>query len=264
MTILLVSTYVVCERLSVMHEPAGVVEILVQNPESTGTLRTVEYPPPPPENWNLGRSWHFEYFQFWHPTPPGKMKFSHFFAFDYFQFWHPTPPPQIEIYPFLGTLSIFSFGTLPPCPPNPPPQIEIYPFLGTLSIFSLGTTPPPPKNWNLSISWHFDYFQFWHPSPPQIEIYPFLGTLSIFSFGTLPPPPPPKIDIYPFLGTLSIFSFGSLHPPPQKNWHLSISWHFEYFQFWQPTPPPPHNIGNTSDFKLQNSLKIREIYVETM
>ena len=26
----LVSTYVVCERLSVMHEPAGVVEILVQ------------------------------------------------------------------------------------------------------------------------------------------------------------------------------------------------------------------------------------------
>ena len=28
---LLVSTYVVCERLSVMHEPAGVVENLVQN-----------------------------------------------------------------------------------------------------------------------------------------------------------------------------------------------------------------------------------------
>ena len=27
---LLVSTYVVCERLSVMHEPTGVVEILVQ------------------------------------------------------------------------------------------------------------------------------------------------------------------------------------------------------------------------------------------
>ena len=31
---LLVSTYVVCERLSVMHEPAGVVENLVQNSES--------------------------------------------------------------------------------------------------------------------------------------------------------------------------------------------------------------------------------------
>ena len=41
----LVSTYVVCERLSVMHEPAGVVEILVQ------ILRNTPYseaPPPPP------------------------------------------------------------------------------------------------------------------------------------------------------------------------------------------------------------------------
>ena len=35
MDILLVSTYVVSERLSVMHEPAGVVEILVQNPQNT-------------------------------------------------------------------------------------------------------------------------------------------------------------------------------------------------------------------------------------
>ena len=32
---LLVSTYIVCERLSVMHEPAGVVENLVQNPQNT-------------------------------------------------------------------------------------------------------------------------------------------------------------------------------------------------------------------------------------
>ena len=32
---LLVSTYIVCERLSVMHEPVGVVEILVQNPQNT-------------------------------------------------------------------------------------------------------------------------------------------------------------------------------------------------------------------------------------
>ena len=34
----LVSTYVVCERLSVMHEPAGVVEILVQIPQNTPIL----------------------------------------------------------------------------------------------------------------------------------------------------------------------------------------------------------------------------------
>ena len=69
----LVSTYVVCERLSVMHEPAGVVEILVQILQNTPYSE--EYPPPPPpsENWNLGRSWHFKTFQFQNtPTPPPK------------------------------------------------------------------------------------------------------------------------------------------------------------------------------------------------
>ena len=46
-TELLISTYVVCERLSVMHEPAGVVEILVQIlPEYPPFWSTVsEYPP---------------------------------------------------------------------------------------------------------------------------------------------------------------------------------------------------------------------------
>ena len=30
-----------------------------------------ESPPPPKKTWNLGRSWHFEYFQFWlQSTPP--------------------------------------------------------------------------------------------------------------------------------------------------------------------------------------------------
>ena len=41
----LVSTYVVCERLSVMHEPAGVVEILVQILRFTPILNLA----PPPE-----------------------------------------------------------------------------------------------------------------------------------------------------------------------------------------------------------------------
>ena len=36
---LLVSTYVVCERLSVMHEPAGVVENLVQILQNTPILK---------------------------------------------------------------------------------------------------------------------------------------------------------------------------------------------------------------------------------
>ena len=50
----LVSTYVVCEKLSVMHEPAGVVEILVQNegeyPLFWSTVS--EYPP----KWKLSQS----------------------------------------------------------------------------------------------------------------------------------------------------------------------------------------------------------------
>ena len=63
-----VSTYVVCERLSVMHEPAEVVENLVQILQNTPILK---FRIPPPENWNLGRSWHFEYFQFQNtPLPP--------------------------------------------------------------------------------------------------------------------------------------------------------------------------------------------------
>ena len=81
---LLVSTYVVCERLSVMHEPAGVVEILVQILQNTVILKysfripplpkmkivrdlgtfTFQFqntPPPSPENENCQRSWHFDF-----------------------------------------------------------------------------------------------------------------------------------------------------------------------------------------------------------
>ena len=43
---LLVSTYVVCERLSVMHEPAGVVENLVQILQFTPILQ-YRIPPSP-------------------------------------------------------------------------------------------------------------------------------------------------------------------------------------------------------------------------
>ena len=46
-TISLIFTYVVCERLSVMHGPAGVVEILVQILQFTPYSEVgTEYPPP--------------------------------------------------------------------------------------------------------------------------------------------------------------------------------------------------------------------------
>ena len=76
-----------------MHEPAGVVEILVQilqntpyseiqfqNSPPTLKMKIVRESksesfriPPPPENWNLGRSWHFKTFQFQN-TPPQKIE----------------------------------------------------------------------------------------------------------------------------------------------------------------------------------------------
>ena len=66
---LLVSTYVVCERLSVMHEPAGVVENLVQILQFTPILQYRI--PPPPENENCQKSWHFDFSvaEYPHPHP---------------------------------------------------------------------------------------------------------------------------------------------------------------------------------------------------
>ena len=77
---LLVSAYVVCERLSVMQRQARLPEILTKlarTPCSGIWYRT----PLPLENSNLGRSWHFE---FWllqnNPLPPKNS--------DLFRSWH--------------------------------------------------------------------------------------------------------------------------------------------------------------------------------
>ena len=78
--ILLVST---CERLCVMQRQAGVVGNLVQKSQFTLFLgfgpqfTPLPSPPPSPENWNLGKSWHFKTFQFWlaqNTPPPPKIK----------------------------------------------------------------------------------------------------------------------------------------------------------------------------------------------
>ena len=52
---------------------------------------------PLPPNWNLGRSWHFEFWLGWeYPFPlPQKLKFSHFLALWIFSVLisYPPPPP---------------------------------------------------------------------------------------------------------------------------------------------------------------------------
>ena len=54
-----------------MHEPAGVVEILVQILQNTPILKySFRIPPPLPENENCQRSWHFDFSVSEYPPPP--------------------------------------------------------------------------------------------------------------------------------------------------------------------------------------------------
>ena len=98
---LLVSTYVVCERLSVMHEPARVVEILVQILQNTPILKySFRIPSPlppllPPENWNLGRSWHFDFSVSEYPPPPENWNLGRSLHFDFSVSEY--PPKKIEV-----------------------------------------------------------------------------------------------------------------------------------------------------------------------
>ena len=125
----LVSTYVVCERLSVMSVASWSGWKFGSKFWECPTLRNRALPPPPPklkfrqilaledfsvwlaqkappptpENWNLGRSWHFETFQFWLAQnthkPPKNLYLGRSWHFKTFQFWlaQNTPSPQIEI-----------------------------------------------------------------------------------------------------------------------------------------------------------------------
>ena len=75
----LVSTYVVCERLSVMHEPAGVVEILVQILHNTPILKYSFRIPPPPK-MKIVKDLGTLTFQFQNTPPPPKLKFRQILA----------------------------------------------------------------------------------------------------------------------------------------------------------------------------------------
>ena len=54
-----------------MHEPAGVVENLVQILQFTPIL---QYRIPPPKNENCQKSWHFDFSVAEYPPPPPKIK----------------------------------------------------------------------------------------------------------------------------------------------------------------------------------------------
>ena len=90
----LVSTYVVCERLSVMHEPAGVVEILVQILQNTPILKySFRIPPPPQLKFRqILALWLFSF-----RIPPPQLKFRQILALWLFSFRIHPPPQKIKI-----------------------------------------------------------------------------------------------------------------------------------------------------------------------
>ena len=61
-------------------------------PNSTEYPYSVIQNTPPPENWNLGRSWDFEYFQLQNTPPPENWNLGRSWDFEYFQLQN-TPPP---------------------------------------------------------------------------------------------------------------------------------------------------------------------------
>ena len=73
------------------------------------------YPPPPPENWNLGRSWHFKTLRLFSfdllripPSPPKKnLNLGRSWHVKTFQFWLventlPTPTPKLKFRQILA------------------------------------------------------------------------------------------------------------------------------------------------------------------
>ena len=180
----LVSTYVVCERLSVMHEPAGVVEILVQILQNTPFWNTVSEYPLPPENENCQRSWHFDFSVSEYP-PLENENCQRSWHFDFSVSEYP-PPPKMKIVRDLGTLT-FQFQNTPDpkkwklseilalwlfsfrIPPHPPsPKMKIVRDLGTLTFQFQNT--PLPQNWNLGRSWQFKTFHFQNTPPRKLKL----------------------------------------------------------------------------------------------
>ena len=58
------------------------------------TFQFQNTPPPPPENWNLGISWHFVTFQFQNTPPPENWNLGISWHFVTFQFQNTPPPPK--------------------------------------------------------------------------------------------------------------------------------------------------------------------------
>ena len=96
----------------------------------------VQYTPPPPPNWNLGRSCHFEFWLGKNTPPPRNWYLGRSWHFEFWLLQNIPPPPENWN---LGRSWYFEFWILQYTPPKklkfrhwllqytppPPPQIEI-------------------------------------------------------------------------------------------------------------------------------------------
>ena len=182
-----------------MHEPAGVVEILVQILQNTPILKysfrippppkmkivrnlgtlTFQFqntPPPPPENLNLSRSWHFVTFQFQN-TPPPKFKFRQILALCHFSVSEYPPPPPPRKFKLRQILALchFSVSDYPP----PPRKFKLRQILA-LCHFSVSDYPPL-QNLNLGRSSQWETLRVELPhvetlsNPDNYSFFLFLG-----------------------------------------------------------------------------------------
>ena len=176
-----------------MHEPAGVVENLVQILHNTPILNT------PPPNENCQKSWHFNFSVSEYPPCENCQKSWHF------NFSVSEYPPQMKIVRNLGTLT-FQFQ-------NTPPRENCQ--KSWHFNFSVSEYPPPTKNPNFQV---FPTNPKFHNTPPKMKIVRNLGTLT-FQFQNTPS----QMKIVRNLGTLT---FQFQNTPPREN--CQKSWHFNF------------------------------------
>ena len=164
---LLVSTYVVCERLSVMHKQvSGWTVNFGSKFWECPTLRTVEYPSPPP--------------------PPRKLKFRQILEL-WVLTWLRVPPPQKKLkFRQILELWVLTWQSNPP-----PPWKFKYRQILEFWVLTWQSTSPHPKNWNLGRSWNFE---FWLGRVPPLPQNWNLGRSWNFEFW-LGRVPPLKIEI---------------------------------------------------------------------
>ena len=180
-----------------MHEPAGVVENLVQN-STVYPYSAIQNPPPP--KMTIVRNLGTLTFQLQNTSPPRKWQLSEILALWLFSCRiPPSPPPRKWQLSEILALWLFSCRI----PPSPPRKWQLSEILALL-LFSYRI---PPQKWQLSEILALLLFSY--------RIPPLLGTLTFQLQYTPPPPVSPKMIIFRNLGTLT-FQLQSTPPRPQK------------------------------------------------